>query len=147
MNFKDIINSISFPPQPIEKYSKQEKRLCPRQEQAIQNHVEGCPICKASFNSSKKFGIPTKPACKKFLETLRTHIDNCSTCMIAETKHNEDSITITQDMRDVIELIPSMETVKNPREFIAKLKTLKGSDLEKIERVKGDLLKRLYDKK
>lgn len=137
---------FQIPKRPRDKYSEQEKKLCSEQETVIRNHIQTCKICGTSYREFKQHGIATSPMCITFQNKLREHIDNCIICGIAEVKHNEDSIKITQEIRDVLRLMPNPGMLRNKKEFINYLKTIKGIDLEKMEKVRIYLLEEIKKK-
>ena len=136
---------LSFPKKPTDKYSNKEKELCPDQIKEIEHHISTCSICKSSFNS-QKHGIPIKPACQSFLKQLKKHIDNCDICNQANRKWNIDSIPITDEVREVLNLIPDKGIALDPIRLKEYLKALKGIDIQKIERVQNYLLKEIEKK-
>ena len=87
---------------PKDTYSKQEKQLCETQAGIVAAHVNSCPICKKSFESqNNRIGIVTSPPCKTFLSELRSHVDKCQTCKIANQKWNFDAVPVDDEMRSV----------------------------------------------
>ena len=137
---------FQFPKRPEPKYTSKEKQLCKEQIKLIEQEVNQCEICKKSYDSYHKFGIPTSPMCKTFESKLRSHIENCLVCNSANTKWNKDAIPITEEVREVIRLLPDKSILQNKLALELWLKSLKGIDLSKINRVQNYLLKEL-DKK
>ena len=135
-----------FPSKPVEKFKASEKELCKEQITLIDSHVLVCSICKKSYDSYQKYGIPTSPMCKSFEEKLRNHISNCVICNSANTKWNKDAIPITEEAREVVRMIPDKSILHNRDALNLWLKSLKGIDLSKIERVQNYLLKELAKK-
>lgn len=76
--------------------------LCDEQEALIENHRKNCSICKSSYQSYlENMKIPQTPPCNKFIEELKSHIDLCQICNIANKKWNENGIEIIPEMRQV----------------------------------------------
>ena len=89
----------------LNKHPESEKRLCKDQEVMILNHTRICRICEKSFDEYNKCGISNTPPCKQFIDNLRVHIDNCSTCNMANKKWNDDAIPTIPEMRQVSSMI------------------------------------------
>ena len=137
---------FQFPKRPEPKYTSKEKQLCKEQINLIEQEVKQCPICRKSYDSYHKFEIPTSPMCKTFESKFRSHIENCIICNSANIKWNKDAIPITEEVREVIRLLPDKSILSNKEALSLWLKSLKGVDLDKIQRVQDYLSKEIEKK-
>ena len=92
------------------KWSESEKQLCLDAQTMIDSHVQGCSVCQLSFKSYQaNMNIPMTPPCSQFTTNLKIHISMCQYCNSANKKWNEDSIPVTNEIRQGVAVLVKIQ--------------------------------------